>query len=656
MHTPDYYDIIYVMEFGVSDYYIIGEIITCWGAFLICVNTLISYALYDKRQRYFLYAAASTFFSALFNILSAYNITHFAEKSVLHCTIITTIYFALLLFCPFFMTSNACDMAIQSEKKKKIVIGALGIVQTIYFIIVVINIKTGWIFYYDPVDGYIRGPAKNITYILSALYGLTIVITVLIQRRFLARRIFWVFIIYPFISLCFVAIQFFFPKLLLTGVASFTSVLFAYMTIQSYIMEVNIQTGLMTESRLRKRLSHLRKNGVLYVMTIENINMIQSSLDNSELKQMYLHLGEIFMTAFPRSAYILSINRLAAIGRSMDDVQQKSKKVNADIQKLCSDINSIIPIPIESYSAAIEFSKGENDYDSMMDLINTILVRAKTSQLKKLQICDESVFVDRERKRYIYRILKRELTLESEQFQVWFQPIYSLQNKKFEYMEALSRLKNTELGDIPPQEFVQVAENRGLIEMLGFVSFEKVCKFISDNRETVNAVSINFSVYQMMNPRIVENVLSTIDRFSLSPSNIIMEITESIFIDNYDLVMKHMVELSRAGVKFYLDDFGTGYSNLTNVISLPFSTIKMDRSLVLAMEEGQKGVSLFFDLVSTFKGVGFKILVEGVETNNQNYLVERAGVDYIQGFLYSRPLPPHECVELLKRTETPAIV
>ena len=81
-----------------------------------------------------------------------------------------------------------------------------------------------------------------------------------------------------------------------------------------------------------------------------------------------------------------------------------------------------------------------------------------------------------------------------------------------------------------------------------------------------------------------------------------------------------------------------------------FSTIKMDRSLVLAMEDGQKGVSLFFDLVSTFKGVGFKILVEGVETNNQNYLVERAGVDYIQGFLYSRPLPPDECVELLKRS------
>ena len=227
----------------------------------------------------------------------------------------------------------------------------------------------------------------------------------------------------------------------------------------------------------------------------------------------------------------------------------KSALIFEDIKKLSSDINSLIPIPIESYSAALEFSSEENDYDSMIDLVNSMLVRAKAAQLKSLQVCDESVFVDRERKRYIYRILRRELTLESEQFQVWYQPIYSIKNNRFEYMEALSRLMKTELGDIPPQEFVQVAESRGLIEMLGFVAFEKVCKFISDNRNTVNAVSINFSVYQMMNPNVVQNVLNTIERFSLSPSNIIMEITESIFIDNYELVMKHMLELAKAGVK-----------------------------------------------------------------------------------------------------------
>ena len=637
------------MEFGFSDFYIIGEFISCWGSLLICINTFLAYALYDKRQRMFLYAAASTFFASFFNILSVRCIAAFPARSIALCTFVTTLYFLVLLICPFIMTSYVCDIAFQNPKRKRIFYSTGGIIQAIYMLIVLINTKTGWIFRYDSVLGYTRGPAKKITYILTMVYGFSIIVMVLIQRKYLARRIVWVFILYPFISLCFVAIQFFYPRIILTGVASFTSVLFAYMTIQSYTMEINFFTGLMTERRLRRRIAMDRKGGVLYVMTIDNINMIQSSLDVSEFNQMFLHLGKIFMTHYPRNAYILSINRLAAIGKNIEDVKAKCEKIAADIEKLSSDINCVIPIPIESYSAAIEFSKEENDFDSLMDLVNSMLNRAKNQQIKKLVVCDESIYVDRERKRLIYKILRRELTLESKQFQVWFQPIYSIHDGKFVYMEALSRLVDTELGNIPPQEFVQVAENRGLIEKLGFVAFEKVCKFISDNRDTIHAVSINFSAYQMMNPRVVENVLKTISRFNLSPSNIIMEITESIFIDNYDLVMKNMLALTQAGVKFYLDDFGTGYSNLTNVISLPFSTIKMDRSLVLAMEEGSKGVSLFFDLVSTFKSVGFNILVEGVETNNQNSLVERAGVDYIQGFLYSRPLPPQECVELLKK-------
>ena len=188
------------MEFGISDYYVIGELITCWGAFLICVNTFLSYALYDRRQRYFLYAALSTFFAAFFNMLSVYNIAHFEQKSHFICTLITSLYFFTLLICPFIMTSYVCDIAIQNEKKKKIFNCVCGIIQSIYFLIVIINAKTGWIFRFDSVEGYVRGPLKNLTYILSIAYGLAIVITVLIQRQRLARRIFWVFILYPFVS------------------------------------------------------------------------------------------------------------------------------------------------------------------------------------------------------------------------------------------------------------------------------------------------------------------------------------------------------------------------------------------------------------------------------------------------------------------------
>ena len=122
------------MEFGYSDYYIIGEVITCWGAFLICLNTLMSYVLYDKQQRFFLYAASSTFFTSLFNIISVNNISHFSERPIFLCVFITSIYFFLLLICPFVMTTYVCDLAIQNKKRKRVLNLILVIVQNFYFL------------------------------------------------------------------------------------------------------------------------------------------------------------------------------------------------------------------------------------------------------------------------------------------------------------------------------------------------------------------------------------------------------------------------------------------------------------------------------------------------------------------------------------------
>ena len=164
----------------------------------------------------------------------------------------------------------------------------------------------------------------------------------------------------------------------------------------------------------------------------------------------------------------------------------------------------------------------------------------------------------------------------------------------------------------------------------------------------VNAVSVNFSVYQISSPSVVDKVLSVIQKYNLSTSNIIIEITESVFIDNFNDIFKNINALVKAGIKFYLDDFGTGYSNLANVIALPFSTVKMDRSLVQKMEENERNFKLVKNLISTFKDSNLDVLVEGVETEKQDSIVKSSGVDYIQGYLYSKPIPEKECIKILK--------
>ena len=323
-------------------------------------------------------------------------------------------------------------------------------------------------------------------------------------------------------------------------------------------------------------------------------------------------------------------------------------QVDDYIKELGAEFKFTLPVPLSYYQVSLEFFEGEKNYNHIVEIVNNLLVKAKVSGTRSLVSCDDSVLEDMEYKRFIFDVLKRELNLESDQFQVYYQPIFSIKENKFVYMEALSRLLNTERGNISPVDFVAVAENKGLIDKLGDVAFEKICKFISENKGVVNAVSVNFSVYQISSPNIVDKVLNTIEKFGLSPSNIIIEITESVFIENFELINSNIEKLANAGIKFYLDDFGTGYSNLTTVIALPFSTVKMDRSLVLTMEESNRNYKLVKNLISTFKDANLEVLVEGVETQEQNYLVKNAGADYVQGYLYSKPLSAADCIKLLK--------
>jgi len=639
------------MNFASLQYNIIGELITCVFSLILCCNIVISFSLYDRRHRLFLYGAVSSFLAAFFDILAVFCITNFDTIPIVISTCVSTIFFIFLIAIPFLLASYAADVAFAYKSTIKIAYSVSGIVYVVYLFIVLVNIKTGWIFRYDPVEGYVRGPLKLITYVLTLWYSLNSILVVAMNRKSIARRLTFVFIVYPFVSVFFLIFQFIDNSVIFTGISSFSALFFAYIAIQADLIEFDLVTGLMTETKLKKYVALKNTEGILYVISIDNMNIIQSNMEVAALNEMLLNLGKEMSSYFERNTYHISTNRFAGICKTKEEAIAYSKAINQYIYNLNNSMDTILPSPMETYSASIAFNKTDVSYGNLIEVINNMLVKCKNDNNRTMQFCDEAILVDMERKRYIHKVLKRELRIDSEQFQVWYQPIYSLKDKKFTYMEALSRLNNTEFGNIPPGEFVWVAESRGLIEKLGFIAFEKVCKFIASNKNLVNAVSINFSVYQMTNPKLVENVLGTIQKFGLEPSNIIMEITESIFIDNFEMVLNNMKLLSNAGVKFYLDDFGTGYSNLANVIALPFSTIKIDRSLVLMAEESKKGEHLFANLISTFKDAGLNILVEGVETNNQNYFVEKAGADYIQGFLYSRPLPESECIELLNKQE-----
>lgn len=636
------------MIFDKLDYYILAEVCTAIFSVVLLYIVFVTFSPYERKHRLFLYATIGCLLSALFDIVSVFCTTFYKSVSPSVTMGVQTGFYFTLLFIPLMITFYSLELAFSNRKNARVLYWLSFLIYFAYIIILLINLKTGFVFRVDPELGYQKGPLKNITYILTFVYMIIIETTMIIHRRFISKRVSTTIFLYPVIGIGILAVQFFYPKLLLTGTSSLASILLCYMAIQADMLDFDMVTGLMSEHKLENHVQLKNTSGVLFVLSLDNIDFFETNLVRYDFDAMLLEIGRKFQKLFD-SAYYSPDHRFSAIVKNEDVLREKYKELQTFFKEMYTLNHMVIAVPLEYYSAALQFNKGNKSYANVKTIINTLLYKAKVEGSKEIKFCDETVLMQMARKEQIFEILKRELTLESKQFTVHYQPIYSVKEHRFIYMEALSRLGGTELGDISPAEFVPVAESRGLIERLGNVAFEKICKFISDNRSVVEAVSINFSIYQMTNPGIVKTVLDTIAKFGLKPSNIIMEITESIFIDNYEIVSKNIMELAEAGIKFYLDDFGSGYSNLANVVMLPFSTVKMDRSLVLAMENNNKNYVLFSNLVSTFKGSDLKVLVEGIENEEQNGKVIAAGVDYIQGFLYSRPLCEEDCLNLLRK-------
>lgn len=629
------------------EYYIFGEIITCCVAVILSVSILLTFYPFEKRHKLFLSACVSCFLAALCNFISVFHISN-PEKSLDSIVLLTkTLYYFFIILTPFIISLYVIEVVSINKKKKKVLNRFALFSYFIYFVLLILNIKTGFIFYFDNFDGYTLGSLQNLPYVFCIFFLIFVEVLVNVEKKSISTRLFTSLCIIPIISFTLVIIQFFLPKVILSGVATFITLLVVYLTIQVDMIGYDLITGLMTQYKLEKHIDLKKKDCVLFMVSIENLSIIQINLEIEKYNHLLAVIAKEFAKHFDKKSYFLMYSRFAALSTDLEKVQKSAEEINAFFEKINKDPAFNLPVPLEVYSVAEGIIAGEKNFDSIMNVASNLIVKAKRENNHSLCISDESVLMDVERKKIIFNILKKELTPESEQFFVCYQPIYSVSDGNFLYMEALSRLHNTAIGNISPSEFVLVAENRGLIERLGNVAFEKVCKFLSENNNVIKTVSINFSVFQVKNPNIVNTVMSMLKKYGLSPSNIIIEITENIFIEDFDVVKKNMLQLAAKGIRFFLDDFGKGCSNVSKVISLPFSTIKIDRSLVLMMEHNEQNYTLFSNIVKTFKDAGLNVLVEGVETQKQNEMVCKAGVDFIQGYLYSRPILPKQCIELL---------
>ena len=239
--------------------------------------------------------------------------------------------------------------------------------------------------------------------------------------------------------------------------------------------------------------------------------------------------------------------------------------------------------------------------------------------------------------------------IANKKFEVYYQPIYSVEEKRFISAEALLRLKDEKYGFIPPDLFISAAEESGAIHKIGDYVLEEVCRFISGtdfSKLGLDYIEINLSVAQCMQSDLADKVLQIMRRFSVSPDKINLEITETAANYAQNVMTANIEKLIQAGISFSLDDYGTGYSNIKSVASLPLKIVKLDKSFVCEEDNPRMWIVLQ-NTIKMIKDMDMHIVVEGVETEQLVKRFSDLNCEYIQGYYFSKPIPESEFIRFM---------
>ena len=239
------------------------------------------------------------------------------------------------------------------------------------------------------------------------------------------------------------------------------------------------------------------------------------------------------------------------------------------------------------------------------------------------------------------------------QFEVYYQPKFSIQGEKSQLAsaEALIRWKHPELGVINPDTFISVFEKNGMIQKLDHYVWEKAARQVAEWKARFGIsipVSVNVSRIDLLEPDFVETVCRIVRDAKISSAEYFIEVTESAYTDDSQNIIDIVGQLRSLGFHIEMDDFGTGYSSLNMISSLPLDVLKLDMGFVKHIHEDAKALRMVEIVMEIAQMLGVRTVAEGVEVEAQHEILKKIGVDLIQGFYYSRPVPADEFEKFIK--------
>ena len=539
------------------------------------------------------------------------------------------------------------------EKHEKAAQLMLSMPVFVILILLVTNPFHRKIFFIDENRNYAHGGLFFTLYVTAAAYMVFAIYLIIRHRLVLARARASALLFFILISFIPIIVQIVFPLYLFTMFFETMGLMGILFTIENKDDIINPTTGILNRYALQMAIDRvLQTSGnVLIIVKIPNLNYYNKMIGFSNMNDILQKIAKwLEKTCNRYSCYDCNRGHFAVLLEAVDD-----KTVNALKQKIIDQFEK--PWGKGEFSLVFPLQIGvvhmPDDVKTMENLL--MLIDAPFDGKTSTELDVVKAISDYERSVLIERLIDKALSNKS--FQVYYQPIWDYNEGKVRSAEALCRLVDDEYGLISPNEFIPVSERNGAILEIGKLVFEKVCRFYQEGRLRklgVDYIEVNLSVVQCMSKDLEDVFEKTLSKYSLNARHINLEITESATAGNQTILIDTIERLRSHGFEFSLDDYGTGYSNISYMYELPFSIIKIDKSILWKAihpktGRGQPNAVIYLEnTVRMLKDMNYSVLVEGVETLEQKLFLEELECDYFQGYYFSKPVQEEVFLDYLK--------
>ncbi len=512
-------------------------------------------------------------------------------------------------------------------------------------ILMLINPLNGWIYYFDASGAYQRGPLHSFLYVIAGLYILG---SLGIALKIFAKLTMWqriAMFIYPTAIILVMLIQLKMPDVLLVPFAETVAcqiLLFSVENPADY-KEKNLDVYSAEGFYEQFKFAVIRgREFQVLAIHVDGLEALTELMGMDVTTEILKEITDYLNRDCKKKVFRLKARTFVI----MDDKKEEEweKVINTIHTRFRKPFQANdTQVTLSSSMVMLHYPEDVTKLDDVLDMIRYGTARAAELGSETVLKADAGLLEKGHRESYVIHAIKK--AIQDKSFKVYYQPIYDSEAKRVTRAEALIRLIDDELGFIPPDEFITLAEQNGLIIEVGAQVFEKACQFMSREKtweRGIERIDINLSAVQCMEENLADHLIDIMDVYNVPYKAVNLEVTETAAVQSEDSLRINMEKLMEKGVNFSVDDYGTGYSNMTNIIDYPFTVVKIDKSMLWTAVKNNQAMIALKHTISMLNDMGLEIITEGIEDENMAEILNNLGCSLHQGFFYSKPLPEEQ--------------